>query len=268
MDSKIICPICLSDTNCETVVETSSWRVQRCEKCTNAYTVPSPSQPNYQSNSKHILEIDHLDRIDQLSLPKGWREYISKQVNIIRSLCRPPSRVLDIGCGQGILLYQLKLLGYSVVGVEPSANSSEYGKRQNLDIFQGYFPHTGVHGPFGFVNCSQVLEHLEDLHGIFPAIEQIAAGGYVMFTQTNYEGWMPRMLGSNWYAWVPEEHFWHFTPAGMRKLLETRRWKFVKVYHSNLIHHGRRAITVRCAGMFIPQIRDQFHLVMKVPVAA
>jgi len=265
MENKTNCPICLSDANSHTVVQTPSWRVERCERCRNAYTIPSPITLNYQSESKHILEIDHLDRIDRLPLPHGWRAYITKQVNIIRSLCRPPARVLDIGCGQGILLYQLTSLGYSAVGVEPSMTASAFGRRQNLEVFQGYFPHRDIHGTFGFVNCSQVLEHLQDLHGTLSAIEHVAKGGYVMFTQTNYEGWMPRMLGANWYAWVPEEHFWHFTPAGMRKILEARGWTFVKVYRSNLIHHGRRGMAVRCAGMVIPQLRDQFHLVMRVP---
>ncbi|MFN9959624.1 MAG: hypothetical protein ACK55I_41590, partial [bacterium] len=40
--------------------------------------------------------------------------------------------------------------------------------------------------------------------------------GFLLLTQTNFRGFMPTILKQNWYAWVPEEHFTHFSLKGLK----------------------------------------------------
>jgi len=46
--------------------------------------------------------------------------YLEKRTRFVLSLCPPPGRVLDVGCGTGALAARLAGHGYRVVGLDPS----------------------------------------------------------------------------------------------------------------------------------------------------
>ena len=49
-----------------------------------------------------------------------------------------PGRMLDIGCGAGWFIFQMKRQGWDVKGVEPNVNAAKFGRsKKNLDIFPG-----------------------------------------------------------------------------------------------------------------------------------
>jgi SAM-dependent methyltransferase len=66
----------------------------------------------------------HFDRIAALynaSLPPHVvRHYLEKRVAFVRSRVPPPARVLDVGCGTGLLAQRLSREGYDVVGLDLS----------------------------------------------------------------------------------------------------------------------------------------------------
>ncbi|MCL6544653.1 MAG: class I SAM-dependent methyltransferase [Bryobacteraceae bacterium] len=74
------------------------------------------------------------------------------------------SRVLDIGCGGGELLYLLRAAGRATAGIEPNLRYGAYARDQlGLDVHIGLiedqqFPA----GSFGGITLFHVLEHLPD----------------------------------------------------------------------------------------------------------
>lgn len=72
------------------------------------------------------------------------------------------SRILEIGCGTGYLLYRLKQLGAEVLGVEPGPQGQNGSERFGIDIVQDYFPSEKITGKFDLIIQYAVLEHLED----------------------------------------------------------------------------------------------------------
>src|SRR5882724_7864465 len=78
-------------------------------------------------------------------------------------------RVLDVGCGGGLLAEEFARLGCAVTGVDPSQESlaaaREHAAAQGLAI--GYQRSTGEALPcaadsFDVVYCCDVLEHVDD----------------------------------------------------------------------------------------------------------
>lgn len=69
------------------------------------------------------MSVSHFDEIAtayDASLPTHVTEhYLRKRVSFLRAV-RPAGRVLDVGCGTGVLAQRLSELGYEVVGVDPS----------------------------------------------------------------------------------------------------------------------------------------------------
>ena len=72
------------------------------------------------------------------------------------------SRILEIGCGTGYLLYRLKQLGADVLGVEPGPQGQDGSKKFGIDIVHGYFPSENISGKFDLIIQYAVLEHLDN----------------------------------------------------------------------------------------------------------
>lgn len=83
----------------------------------------------------------------------------------------PPSckSALDVGCGAGGFLAQLRRRGILTVGVEPNQLSYELAKKEANVVFNGFFNEQTVetilsegYGPFDCIFFNDVLEHLEN----------------------------------------------------------------------------------------------------------
>lgn len=72
-------------------------------------------------------------------------------------------RVLDVGCGQGYLAGMLADRGFQVTGVErPGAVSGPFPEAVRLIEADLDFGLPALEGPFDFILCADVLEHLRD----------------------------------------------------------------------------------------------------------
>ena len=54
--------------------------------------------------------------------------------------------------------------------------------------------------------------------------------------QTHWLGVMPQRYKEKWYAWVPEQHFWHFTPQGLEGIAGPLGLVREAVEYSSLVH--------------------------------
>jgi ubiquinone/menaquinone biosynthesis C-methylase UbiE len=87
----------------------------------------TPGQPHFDEVAAHYDE----------SLPAHVREhYLEKRARYLAERVPPPARVLDVGCGTGVLAGRLAGLGYEVVGVDPSGGM--------LGVMRENFPGVGA----------------------------------------------------------------------------------------------------------------------------
>lgn len=100
-------------------------------------------------------------------------------------------RVLDVGCGGGLLAEEFARLGCNVTGVDPSVATlqvaDEHAKAQGLDIL--YLRGCGEMLPvddvqFDVVCCCDVLEHVEDVEQVLREIARVLKPGGVLFFDT------------------------------------------------------------------------------------
>jgi 2-polyprenyl-6-hydroxyphenyl methylase / 3-demethylubiquinone-9 3-methyltransferase len=100
-------------------------------------------------------------------------------------------KVLDIGCGGGILAEEFALIGCQIIGIDPSASSlataRAHAQQAGLDI--DYRVGSGEDLPFAdesfeIVYCSDVLEHVNDLEKVISEIRRVLKPGGVFLYDT------------------------------------------------------------------------------------
>lgn len=132
-------------------------------------------------------------------------------------------KVLDVGCGGGLLAEQFAELGCQVTGIDPSEPSlitaRKHAELAGLKIT--YQTGVGEHIPFAdtsfdIVICCDVLEHVRDIAQVIPEISRVLVADGIFFYDTvnrTFQSWLVTLkLAQEWKMTCflpPNLHDWH-----------------------------------------------------------
>jgi SAM-dependent methyltransferase len=92
---------------------------------------------------------------------------------VLSQLAPPPSRVLEVGCGQGELALALAAAGYDVVAIDPEAPEGEIFRRMTLEAFDDP-------GRFDAIVASLSLHHVHDLAAGLDKLARLLRGPLIL----------------------------------------------------------------------------------------
>ncbi len=133
----------------------------------------------------------------------------------------PGARVLDVGCGRGVLLGALADRGFEVHGLErdPAATRGVDPRariRIAPDLASAGYP--AAH--FDQVIVWHVLEHLSDPGGTLAEVRRILRpGGRVVVAVPNFSSLQARWAGASWFHLDAPRHLYHFPLPALERLL-------------------------------------------------
>ncbi len=133
-----------------------------------------------------------------------------------------PARVLDVGCGSGVLLARMQSLGWQVEGVEVDPAAVEAARRRGVTVHLGSleaqkFPVNR----FDAVHSAHVIEHVYDPLALLRECARVLKpGGNLVILTPNTESWGHRHFGSAWLNLDPPRHLVLFSPATLRRAAE------------------------------------------------
>jgi SAM-dependent methyltransferase len=132
-----------------------------------------------------------------------------------------PGRALDVGCGKGLLLAQLRDAGWKVEGTELSEVSSRFARSLGVNVFQGPVQEAPVPAEsFDVVTLFHVLEHLTDPKGALAHIcRLLRPGGSLVVEVPNIGSWYARLFGDLWFHYDVPRHLYHFNRVTLRRML-------------------------------------------------
>jgi SAM-dependent methyltransferase len=226
------CPLC-GATETRRVFEAPALRLPdqvftlcECLHCSLVRTTPRPVAEEmarlyggeFYSASTHPL------------IAKLNRTIARERVGFVRRR-RVSGKLLDVGCGTGGFLMEMARTGYDVHGLEPYQ-----GVVEHLPIeLRGKVrcaPFESVDysaGSFDLITLFHVLEHLpapvETLRRLRGCLKP---GGLLVLEVPNFASRESSWLGTHWYNLDVPYHFWHFTPASLRTLVETAGLQLVE----------------------------------------
>ena len=134
-----------------------------------------------------------------------------------------PGKVLDIGCGRGLLLSKLRERGWEPQGTELSEEAAVYAReRLGLPVSTCALQDCGfADGEFDLVILWHVLEHLHAPRAILQEVSRILKpGGVLLVAVPNFGSWEARWSGPGWFHLDVPRHLTHFTPQTLHDALD------------------------------------------------
>jgi SAM-dependent methyltransferase len=205
-------------------------RIVQCQDCGTACTHPrvegkelekSYSQSYYgPENAKFVPIIEKW----VAWMNKRRAQWIDKEV-------APHSRILEIGCGRGLLLKALSHLGHECHGTERSDLAAARARRiVGIRIYTEPLEECLLkENSFDAVILWHVLEHLESPNIILRHLFKLMKPqGLLVIEVPNLSSLQSRLAGRHWFHLDIERHLYHFTPNGLYKLLESAGFEGLK----------------------------------------
>ncbi|MCC6642136.1 MAG: class I SAM-dependent methyltransferase [Deltaproteobacteria bacterium] len=216
------CPLCCgAGARPVFAVAGSSWQVVSCPGCGLARLDPLPADealaPLYPTSyygdpgRKFAPIVEWLVRLVS-----------ERHVRFLARSIAPAGRVLDVGCGRGVLLAALADRGFEVHGVERSATAAQGADprariRIVTDLTNAAYP--AEH--FDAIFVWHVLEHLrEPVTAVSEMCRILRPGGALIVAVPNFSSLQARWAGPAWFHLDLPRHVFHFPLATLRRLLD------------------------------------------------
>jgi SAM-dependent methyltransferase len=230
------CPVCDSRAGVPMYgIEGLPHRLIRCDECGLGRLTPLPSP---QELAKFYPQ-------EYYGSPGAKFEPLTEAVVRfigtvhVRSLSKSlPSdaRILDVGCGRGVLLSSLADRGHEVhgmdvsetalAGADPRAQFKVAGCLTECDYPDRHFDQ---------VILWHVLEHLTNPREVLAEIHRILKpGGQVIVAVPNFSSLQAEWSGPAWFHLDLPRHLYHFPVEGLRRLLERTKFDIAREQHFSL----------------------------------
>jgi SAM-dependent methyltransferase len=235
------CPVCLSESIIEefsaedNTVSHEMFSIWKCNTCSVRFTQDIPEQDvigKYYQSDSYVSHSDtkrgfinamyHHVRNYTLNLK---RKLVEKEVGT------QSGDILDIGCGTGAFLNNMKNAGWSVTGLEPDETAKakafelyKINPQQPSSLFQ-------LEGKtYDAITLWHVLEHVHQLDDYMQQLKKILKDkGAIFIAVPNHTSNDAGYYKEKWAAYDVPRHLYHFSPNSMEVLLQRHGMKLKKI---------------------------------------
>jgi 2-polyprenyl-3-methyl-5-hydroxy-6-metoxy-1,4-benzoquinol methylase len=251
------CPICKSNkssiilkTDIDTKLQDIVLNINQCSNCKHNYTNPitAPEFLNeiyskfyysynydieqYKTSEKSTFKKWYFEKYHSKNyFIKGFIWLIGKQLAGYPTPRRSYEKikVLDIGCGNGVLLNFLKSVGFETYGLELSPSAVNTAVKNGHICKLGTFDNVKYQDKFfSAITLIHVLEHFMDPVKELTEINRILEdNGELVIVVPNFNYVDRFIFNKYWMALLASEHFQQFTFESLKNLVETVGFKIV-----------------------------------------
>lgn len=159
-----------------------------------------------------------------------------RHISFLTRLLAPGARVLDLGCGRGVILGPLADRGFEVHGVEISAEAARGADPRATIRVASSLSEAGYETAFfDEVVIWHVLEHVDDPRGTLEEVARILRpGGRLIVAVPNFSSAQARWTGAAWFHLDLPRHLYHFPLAALEELLRSAGFSIESVHHFSL----------------------------------
>lgn len=163
------------------------------------------------------------------------------QVRAVRRAARLAAglRLLDVGCGDGLLVAEARRAGLEAFGVDrpgaPLWRDCDPAWRRAVDI-------EGLEEPEGkwdVVSLFHVAEHLRRPAELFGRVHRwLRPGGVFVVQVPNCDSWQAALFGARWYGYDVPRHLVHWSAGTLSQALTAQGFRVVEARHVSWRDNG------------------------------
>lgn len=192
----------------------------QCQNCGFVFAekIPSPQElvAYYEGYGRNdYLSPLTVKRYEELL--QSWQPY------------RQTNRILDVGCGIGYFLETAKADGWEVYGTEYTERAVQICAAKGIAMQKGELnPDAYPPESFDVITSFEVIEHInnprEEMAKFYHLLRK---GGIVYITTPNFNSTLRLFLKEYYNVIAYPEHLSYYTPATLRRLMETTGFQTV-----------------------------------------
>jgi SAM-dependent methyltransferase len=205
------------------ILRTGPWQYLRCRSCGLVCLWPRPGDQELLQNYAGYLPAGdkEIRQWEQMMRPviRTSADMIEKKLAPHRGM------LLDIGCGYGFFLHEMKSRGWDVAGIEISETGRRHAKN-SFDISVYAEPIERLPFPessFDVVTLFYVIEHIADPEALLFAVKRILKPGGLLLLRWPHSTPLVKILGplsGGLDLYHTPYHLYDFSPQTIHKLLE------------------------------------------------
>jgi len=240
----VVAPCCLCNTPEQVSLRTTvdyisgeEFRLVQCPTCSLVYVSPRPEAASLAR---------HYPQTHQKSAPALYERADARpRIKLVSALLGGRTgRVLDVGCGKGLLLAGLRDRGWEVAGTELSEISSRYAVESGIPVHNLSLEMCPLEAAsFDVVTFYHSLEHMtHPLQSLRVAHRLLRPGGRLVVEVPNYGSWYARSFGDAWFYLDVLRHLYHFTLATLDRMVTVAGFRISERETHNLQYDAFRIV--------------------------
>ncbi len=185
----------------------------------------------------------------ELYYPAKYRRYSEWVLIILRKLYHyqtkrwsklftKPGSVLEMGCGDGLMLEALRGKGWNAFGTERTEKMADFARNHfGLQIYVGGLEEIPREKKFDLIILFQVLEHLNNpVASLKQCADLLEPGGKLIIAVPNFSSWQSRYSSSYWFHLDAPRHLFHFSPTSLGNALKIAGLTISSISYVSLEH--------------------------------
>lgn len=139
---------------------------------------------------------------------------------------------VDIGSNDGSLLQEFKKIGVKTLGVDPAENLAKVSQLKGIEVYTGYFnlktakKIKSKFGPASYITATNVLAHIDDLHGVFRGVGELLAKNGIFVCEFPY---LVDLLEKKLFDTIYHEHLSYFAICPLKEIVDKCGLKIIDV---------------------------------------
>jgi SAM-dependent methyltransferase len=210
------------------------FKIVRCTECSLMFLNPMYSDEELSA----LYPADYYAYQNQFAR-KRWKEIVKSLLYFRVGTRDPefaaPGRMLDLGCGSGWFLREMRDKGWDVYGVEINSAAAKLGRETGLKIHAGTLPEANFPASFfDYVRANHSFEHIACPGETLREIRRIIRPrGRLLIGVPNVASLNARLFKQYWWYLGAPVHPFTYSVKTLAQFLEKYRFEILKVTYNS-----------------------------------